>query len=121
MVGTFHATSPMSSEPPPVRWFSGWGPLTRPGVVDKPLSATPSSRWIPLASVWSLSSQTGIPTVLMFSPMASAMGREKCPLQPEPTIMTVSSFVPVISVAPSAIFFASSYIFIVDSKSRLRK
>ena len=77
-VGMFHATSPMSSEPPPVRCASGSGP-SRPPVprLVIPLSATPSSRWMPFASAWSLSSHFGMPTVLMFWYIASAIGREK--------------------------------------------
>ena len=108
-VGTVHATSPMSSDPPPVRCASGVGPSRRPRLrLVIPLSATPSSRWMPLASARSLSSHVGMPTVLMFWYIASATGREKCPLHPEPTIITVSTAVPVIIAAPFALSLASS-------------
>ena len=100
----------MSSEPPPVRRDSSTGPPSRPGFVLNPLSGTPSSRWMPRASVWSFSSHAGVPTATMFRYIASAIGREKYGLQPEPTIITVSSFVSVISAAPCAIRFAVSNI-----------
>ena len=54
-----------------------------------------------------------MPTCLMFAYMSSAIGRLKCPLHPEPSIMTVSTCVPVIIAAAVAFFLASSNIAIV--------
>ena len=105
----------MSSDPPPVRSASIAGPPRRPPVAESPLSRWPSSRWMPLASIWSCSDHVGIPTFLMFWYIASAIGRLKCPLQPEPTIMIVSTCVPVIIAAAVAFFFASSNIASVRS------
>ena len=108
-VGTFHAMSPMSSEPPPIQFCGVSAPRSCLFTCsDRPKSGEPSSFWMPFASVWSLSSHLGMPTVCTLACIASAIGLLKWADHPEPRIAIVSTFVSVIIAAPSATFFPTS-------------
>src|ERR1051325_6460406 len=91
-VGTFHDTSPMSSEPPPMRSFGLSGGRRLSSVVASPESGTPSSCWRALARRWSASLHCGNPTCLMFSYMSSATTRLKWPGHAEPRMRMARPF-----------------------------
>ena len=109
IVGTVHAISPMSSEPPPIQFCGVSAPRSSLLTCsDKPKSGEPNSFWIPFANVWSLSSHFGMPTVCTLACIACAIGLLKCADQPEPRITIVSTLVSVIIAAPSATFLPIS-------------
>ncbi len=112
-VGTFHETSPISSEPPLTGLLIG-SPRAFSLLLKPVIFLELTSFWTAFASNWSLSDQVGKPTVLIFLYMVSAIVLLKCLGQAVPRILELT-FVLVIKAAPSATSLASRYISIIPS------
>ena len=90
----------MSSEPPPSDCDRSTGPRSSPTSVFSPDTSTPISFWNASAKRTSSSLHSGMPTRTMFACVFSATGLLKCRPHADPTVMIVSTVVPVMSAAP---------------------
>src|SRR5688572_26165543 len=120
-VGTFHETSPMSSDPPPMFRPSGSGAIVLSSLDGMPSSREPISFCTAFAIVWSASLHFGRPTCLMFANIASAIGLLKCCGHAEPITWLRTSFVPVMIAAPAAMESPVAHIVLICGYVSSRK